>query len=132
MMDRAGPIVLLIDDREDNLFSLKSILNDTECRVMTALSGREGIELLESHDDIACVLLDVNMPGMDGFEVAKKIKLSPKCKDIPIVFVTAVEISTEKSKVGYELGAVDYLIKPLSPSLVRSKVESYCQLYRSK
>ena len=71
------------------------------------------------------------MPEMNGFEVALTIKKNSKTKNIPIILVTATELSMEKVKQGYESGALDYLMKPLSPHLVRSKVELYCQLYQS-
>lgn len=129
-MNDEKPPVLLIDDKEENLFSLKSILSDSNCHVLTALSGRKGLSLLKSNN-VACILLDVHMPEMDGFEVAANVKKNPRTKHIPIIFVTAIEISIEKVKQGYDSGALDYLIKPLSPNLVRSKVELYCQLYQS-
>jgi len=123
------PTILLVDDHEENLFSLKNILDESSYDIMTALSAEAGWEILKEHK-IACILLDVHMPNMNGFELAAKMRDDEELSAIPIIFVTAVEIGSEKSKKGYDLGALDYLIKPLNPNLVRTKVDLYCQLFQ--
>lgn len=129
VMDNTKPAVLLVDDKEENIFSLKNILIDSDCTILTALSAAEGMDILKK-ESIACLLLDVHMPKVNGFEMAQQIRSDEKLKDTPIVFVTAVELGSDKVKRGYDLGALDYLIKPLNPNLVRTKVDLYCQLYR--
>lgn len=128
-MTEIMPTILLVDDKEENLFSLKNILMDSGCEILTALSAEEGLKFLRKQE-IACLLLDVHMPNINGFEMAQQIRNDEKLKDTPIVFVTAVELGSDKIKTGYDLGALDYLIKPLNPNLVRAKVDLYCQLYR--
>lgn len=120
--------ILLVDDKEENLFSLKNILIDCDCDILTATSAKEGLNVLRN-TDIACLLLDVHMPEMTGFQMAQIIRDDKALKDTNIVFVTAVEFGSDKVKMGYDLGALDYLVKPLNPNLVRAKVDLYCQLY---
>lgn len=120
--------ILLVDDKEENLFSLKNILIDCDCDILTATSANEGLNVLRNRD-IACLLLDVHMPEMTGFQMAQIIRDDKALKDTNIVFVTAVEFGSDKVKMGYDLGALDYLVKPLNPNLVRAKVDLYCQLY---
>lgn len=127
-MNDARPYILLVDDKEENLFSLKNILMDSDCHIETALSAKEGLDFL-SKQDVACLLLDVHMPEVNGFEMAQQIRENDSLKETPIVFVTAVELGSDKMRRGYDLGALDYLIKPLNPNLVRAKVDLYCQLY---
>ena len=129
VMTDIKPVILLVDDKEENIFSLKNILMDSDCKILTALSADEGMKILRQ-ESIACLLLDVHMPKVNGFEMAQQIRNDEKLKDTPIVFVTAVELGSDKVKRGYDLGALDYLIKPLNPNLVRTKVDLYCQLYR--
>lgn len=120
--------ILLVDDKEENLFSLKNILIDCDCDILTATSAKEGLNVLRN-TDIACLLLDVHMPEMTGFQMAQIIRDDKALKNTNIVFVTAVEFGSDKVKMGYDLGALDYLVKPLNPNLVRAKVDLYCQLY---
>ncbi len=131
-MNKDEATILLIDDKEENLLSLKNILIDIDCGILTALSAEEGWNIL-LENDIACLLLDVHMPGMNGFDLAEKIRSDQSLKHIPIiVFVTAVELGEDNANKGYSLGAVDYLTKPLNPTMVRTKVDLYCQLYRKE
>lgn len=127
-MTKITPTILLIDDKQENLFSLKNILTELECEILTALSAKEGLKILHVQE-IACLLLDVHMPEMNGFEMVQIIRNDKQLKNIPVVFVTAVEFGREQVKKGYDLGAIDYLIKPLNPNLVRNKVALYCQLF---
>jgi DNA-binding response OmpR family regulator len=128
-MTDTRPVILLVDDKEENLFSLENILMDSDCEIFKALSADEGMKVLREKE-VACLLLDVHMPKKNGFEMAQEIRADEGLKDTPIVFVTAVELGSDKVKRGYDLGALDYLIKPLNPNLVRAKVDLYCQLFR--
>ena len=129
---RAGelPAVLLVDDRRENLLALEAVLAPLECRLVTATAGQEALRRL-LHDEFALILLDVQMPELDGFETAEYIKRREKTRAIPIIFVTA--ISKERHHVfrGYETGAVDYVFKPYDPQLLRAKVHVFLELYEA-
>jgi PAS domain S-box-containing protein len=130
MSDGARPSVLLVDDRPENLVALEATLAPLNCDLVTATSGAEALRhLLDG--DFAVILLDVQMPDLDGFETAQYIKHRERTRDIPIIFVTA--ISKERHHVfrGYEAGAVDYLFKPYDPELLRSKVAVFIDLWRA-
>ncbi|HEX2084207.1 MAG TPA: SpoIIE family protein phosphatase [Solirubrobacteraceae bacterium] len=124
------PAVLLVDDRPENLLALEAVLAPLPCRLVTATSGQEALRRL-LHDEFALILLDVQMPELDGFETAEYIKRREKTRAIPIIFVTA--ISKERHHVfrGYETGAVDYVFKPYDPQLLRAKVQVFLQLYEA-
>jgi signal transduction histidine kinase len=122
--------VLLVDDRVDNLLALESLLADLpsqQVQICKAQSGREALELLLK-DDFALALLDVQMPEINGFELAELMRGSEKTMAIPIIFVTAGAIDTKHTFMGYEAGAVDFLYKPLDPRIVRSKVRVFLEL----
>jgi CheY-like chemotaxis protein len=113
--------VLLVDDRVENLLALESLLADLpsqKVQICKAQSGREALELLLK-DDFALALLDVQMPEINGFELAELMRGSEKTMAIPIIFVTAGAIDTKHTFMGYEAGAVDFLYKPLDPRIVR-------------
>ncbi len=120
--------VLLVDDRPENLLALEAILEPLEQNLLHAHSGEEALRQL-LHHDVAVILLDVQMPVLDGFETAKLIKQRERTKHIPIIFVTA--ISKEEGHVfrGYSAGAVDYVFKPFSPEVLRSKVAVFIELH---
>ena len=120
--------VLLVDDREENLLALEAVLEPTGCRLVSVRSGDGALRALLK-DDFAVILLDVQMPGLDGFETAELIRARERSRGVPIIFVTA--ISKERHHVfrGYETGAVDYLFKPLDPVVLRSKVEVFVESY---
>ena len=120
--------VLLVDDIEMNLILLEEMLEDLTLEVIKARSGSEAIELV-SQNRFALVLLDVQMPDMDGFETAEKLYQIEGNKDLPIIFVTAVNIEEQYVLKGYQFGAVDYIIKPFDPVLLISKVKVFCKLY---
>jgi PAS domain S-box-containing protein len=123
--------VLIVDDRPENLLAIEAILEPLGENLVRASSGEEALgHLLEA--DFALVLLDVAMPTMDGFETAHRIKQRRKTAAIPIIFLTANNPDERLILRGYESGAVDYLFKPLSPEVVRSKVSVFCDLYRSR
>ncbi len=124
------PRVLLVDDRPENLLALEAVLEPLPCRLTSVTSGDEALrELLQ--DDFAMVLLDVQMPGMDGFETADLIKGRERSRNLPIIFVTA--ISKERHHVfrGYSAGAVDYVMKPYDPAVLRSKVAVFLELHEA-
>ena len=122
--------ILLVDDQPARLLSYESILRDLGQTLVMARSGAEALEKLMS-DEFAVVLLDVNMPGMDGFETATLIHEHPRYEKTPIIFITGVNISDLDRLQGYKLGAVDYVSIPVVPEILRSKVavlvELYCQ-----
>ena len=120
--------ILIVDDRPENLLALEAILDSLPCRVVRALSGAEALKALLRHD-FALILLDVQMPGLDGFETAALIKDRERSRHIPIIFVTA--ISKEQSYVfqGYSAGAVDYISKPFDPEILKSKSAVFLELW---
>jgi PAS domain S-box-containing protein len=119
--------VLLVDDRAENLLALRAVLEPLECRTVAVTSGEAALkELL--NDDFAVVLLDVQMPGMDGFETAELIKKRERTRTVPIIFVTAISKEREHVFRGYTAGAVDYLFKPYDPGVLRSKVRVFLEL----
>ena len=128
----AGPVrILLVDDQPARLLTYQAILEPLgECLVQ-ARSGQEALKRL-MEDDYALILLDVNMPGMDGFETASLVHGHPRYENIPIIFVTAVNVSDMDRLQGYKLGAVDYVMVPVIPEILRSKVEVLVELYRKR
>ncbi len=121
--------ILCIDDNQSNLFSLTALLEHVEnLNIIEALGAKEGLDkLLQERVDL--ILLDVQMPEMDGFEVAKLIKNNKKTKEIPIIFLTAVFKSEEFIQEGYELGAVDYLTKPIDDNQLLNKISLYLKIF---
>lgn len=120
--------ILVVDDKKENLLALRAILPETEYNVITATSGEEALLLLLKHD-FAVILLDVMMPGMDGYELARLIRSRERNRHVPIIFLTAVATDSEHIHKGYSLGAADYLMKPLEPEIVKSKVNVFIDLY---
>jgi CheY-like chemotaxis protein len=121
--------ILLVDDEPKNLLALEAVLAG-DGRILThASSGEEALmRLLE--EDFAVILLDVNMPGMDGFETAALVRDREKSRDTPIIFLTAAIQGETYVTRGYSLGAVDYIFKPFEPEILRSKVAVFVQLFR--
>ncbi|HSD80783.1 MAG TPA: SpoIIE family protein phosphatase [Solirubrobacteraceae bacterium] len=122
------PSVLLVDDRRENLLALEAVLQPLGCRMVSVTSGEEALRQLLL-EDFALILLDVQMPVLDGFETAEYIKRRERTRDIPILFVTA--ISKDRGHVfrGYEAGAVDYVFKPYDPEVLRAKVAVFLRLH---
>jgi PAS domain S-box-containing protein len=120
--------VLLVDDREENLIALEAVLTPLGCRLVKARSGDEALRAL-LRDDFAVILLDVQMPGLDGFETAELIRARERSRAVPIIFVTAISKEPHHVFRGYETGAVDYLFKPLDAIVLRSKVEVFVESY---
>jgi hypothetical protein len=123
--------VLIVDDKPANLDALEAILRDTRFAIDRAESGSEALRRLLRRQ-YACCLLDIRMPEMDGFETAQLIRQDVELRHMPIIFVTAEAADQREVFRGYEAGAVDFLIKPLEPAIVRSKVRVLGELYRQK
>ena len=121
--------ILLVDDREDGLVTLEALLHERgNYNLVKVRSGREAIGTLEKYD-FAMILLDVQMPGMDGFETAEEIRKHPLFRSIPILFVTAIDKDDRYVYRGYEAGAVDYIFKPFDPVILLSKVAVFSDLH---
>lgn len=128
-MSAAPPVaILLVDDLPENLLALRALLRHEPYQVHTATSGEQALSLLLEHD-FALALLDVQMPGMSGFELAELIRGSSRTRHLPIVFVSAAEREPSYAFRGYENGAVDFLFKPLDGHAVKSKVRVFTELY---
>ncbi len=121
--------ILLVDDREENLVALEAILEPLGQEAVRARSGEDALRAL-LHRDFAAILLDVRMPGMDGFETATVIKQRERSRHIPIIFLTALSRDAEQVFKGYSAGAVDYLLKPFDPEVLRSKVSVFIELWQ--
>lgn len=121
--------ILIVDDRPENLLALESVLEPLEERVVRARSGEEALRLV-LREDFAVILLDVRMPGMDGLEVAQLVRQRPRNSDTPIIFITGDDRAGLDMDRGYEAGAVDYIVKPFVPAILRSKVSVFTQLRR--
>ncbi len=117
--------ILAIDDQKSNLVALEAVFSGTEFQIIEAHSGYEGLSILEADEHIAVVLLDVQMPVMDGFETARKIKQLKNYHDVPIIFITAVFSEDPFVKKGYEVGGIDYFSKPFDPEILKTKVSFY-------
>ncbi len=123
--------LLLVDDRPENLLALEAILQGLGHELLKANSGEEALKKLLS-EDVAVLLLDVQMPGMDGFETAQHIKQREKTRDIPILFLTAGDSNAHSAFRGYAAGAVDYLSKPFDPWVLRAKVAVFVELHQQR
>jgi signal transduction histidine kinase len=123
--------LLLVDDLEENLLSLEALLRHDHLLLLKARSGDEALEILLKHD-VALALLDVQMPTMDGFELAEFMRGSERTRHIPIIFVTAGRADNQRRFRGYEAGAVDFIEKPIEADILRSKADVFCDLYRQR
>ncbi|HEY0828395.1 MAG TPA: ATP-binding protein [Bacilli bacterium] len=119
--------VLVVDDREENLFAMEKILQTLGCEIYKAHSGNEAMSFTLRHD-FALILLDVNMPEMNGFELAEILRSNKKTKLLPIIFVTAINKEDTSVYKGYETGAVDFLFKPVNTDILLSKVKVFIEL----
>jgi CheY-like chemotaxis protein len=129
MTDRAR--VLLVDDRPENLLALEAILSPLDVDLVRAGSGDEALRAL-LRSDFALILLDAQMPGMDGFETATRIKRRHRTKDVPIIFVTAVDKDQSSSYRGFVAGGADYISKPFDPWILRAKVQVFVDLWQAR
>lgn len=132
MMPTMDPVsFLLVDDLEENLLSLEALLRRDGVAILKARSGDEALELLLKHD-VALALIDVQMPGLSGFELAELMRGNERTRRIPIIFVTAGSADRQRRFRGYEAGAVDFIYKPIEPDILRSKADVFFELYRQR
>lgn len=120
--------ILAVDDREDNLLALEVALQDCNYEIHMALSGEKAVQLTKEND-YAAILMDVQMPVMDGFATAMRIRCEQRSKNTPIIFVTAIHRSERQEKLGYIAGAVDYLFKPISVEILKAKLGVFADLF---
>jgi PAS domain S-box-containing protein len=123
--------ILVVDDEPKNLFAVEAVLAGLGGTLVTAHSGREALRHLLNRD-FAAILLDVQMPELDGFQTAAIIRERDRCRHVPIIFITAISKATEHVRLGYSLGAVDYVFKPFEAEILRSKVNVFMELYRNR
>ena len=123
--------VLIVDDRPDKLLALESVLADLEANILTSTSGEDALRVLLKHD-VAVILLDVNMPGLDGFETAALIRKRKNLEHTPIIFITGINVNENHVSRGYSLGAVDYIFAPVVPEILRAKVSVFLEFYRNR
>ncbi|MDB5222290.1 MAG: response regulator [Chitinophagaceae bacterium] len=128
--NRSDIKILVVDDREDNLFSIETLLEKDSYTVIKANSGRAALKILLKQHDFSLILMDVQMPDLNGFETATIIYERDKLKQIPIIFITAHNQEEEQIFKGYRMGGVDYIYKPINPDLLRAKVGVFVELYR--
>jgi signal transduction histidine kinase len=121
--------ILVVDDREDNLMSIETILDKENYIVRKANSGRAALKILLKEHDFTLILMDVQMPDLNGFETATLIYERDKLKHIPIIFITANDYGEDSIFKGYQMGGVDYIYKPINPDLLRAKVSVFVELY---
>src|ERR1700750_741991 len=127
-MDDGKVNILLVDDKPEKLLALEAVLEELGQNVIRAYSGREALRAMLK-EEVAVILLDVNMPGMDGFETAALIRQRKQSEHTPIIFLTAFADDTHANR-GYSLGAGDYILTPVVPEVLRSKVAVFVDLYR--
>ena len=130
-MTRPLPKVLIVDDRPDNLLVLEAILEPLPCELVRAGSGHEALRRL-LHDEVAVILLDVQMPGLDGYETAKAVKGRERTRSVPIIFLTAIDRELDHKLRGYGTGAVDFLAKPIEPEMLLAKVSVFLDLHEQR
>src|SRR5246127_4361309 len=123
--------ILLVDDRRENLLALEGILKGIGQNLVKATSGAEALKYL-LRNEVAVILLDVEMPDMDGFQTAILIRERDKTKHTPIIFLTAISKSDVHVSQGYSLGGVDYIFKPFAPDVLKSKVSAFVQMYKQR
>lgn len=129
MMTNSGFKVLIVDDNEHNLYSLRQLIQQhLGVAILEAGSGKAALQLCLDHNDIDLIILDIQMPELDGFETASMLKIRKKTRDIPIIFLTAAFKSEEFQQKGYAVGAVDYLLKPIDDNQFINKISTYFRL----
>jgi PAS domain S-box-containing protein len=120
--------ILIVDDYPANLVALAAVLSEPIYKVFEANSGPEALQILEENE-IALIMLDIQMPTMDGYEVARRIRANPRTREIPIIFITAVYREEPSVRKGYEAGGQDYIGKPFDPEVLKAKVGIYSNLF---
>src|SRR3954447_23498130 len=129
MAEHDGTVnILIVDDKPDKILALEAVLEELRQRIVRAYSGREALRCL-LHEEFAVILLDVNMPGMDGFETAALIRQRHSTQHVPIIFVTAFGDENHSTQ-GYSLGAVDYIQTPVVPDVLKTKVSVFVDLFK--
>lgn len=123
--------ILLVDDRSENLLALSGVLDQSDYELICAQSGEQALKYLLQHD-FALILMDVQMPGLNGFETAKLLRRRNKSRHIPIIFISAISQAEEHVQEGYLAGAIDYVFKPFHPDALRYKVERFVSLYKGR
>lgn len=125
----SGFKLLIVDDHQNNLFTLRTLLErHMDIEIREALSGKEALDIALSEPDLDLIILDVQMPEMDGYQTASMLKIRKKTRDIPIIFLTAAFKTEEFQQKGYEVGAVDYLLKPIDDNQLINKISTYFRL----
>lgn len=124
------PMVLLVDDRADNLFTFKGALKKIECDTAIVSSGTDALDKLEKQE-FGLIILDAQMPGMDGFATLQRIKANPHTQHIPVILISDSDMGGQSTILGYELGAVDVLIRPFNDNVLRAKVSTFVSLHRT-
>ena len=125
----SGFKLLAVDDNEHNLFTLRALVQEhMDVEILEARGGAEALEIAQAQPDIDLIILDVQMPEVDGFETAQMLKLRKKTRDIPIIFLTAAFKTGEFQRKGYAVGAVDYLLKPIDDNQFLNKISTYFRL----
>ncbi|KPV60551.1 histidine kinase, partial [Paenibacillus sp. A3] len=120
--------ILLVDDQPENLLALEAVLEDQNYILEKATSGEEALRCLLRHE-FAVIVLDVHMPGMDGFETAQWVKSREKTRAVPIIFITAAPDEQDQAFTAYSVGAIDYIVKPFVPRTLKSKIEGFVSIY---
>lgn len=129
----AGFKLLVVDDNQHNLFTLRSLVSKhMDVEILEAESGRKALELARANPDIDLIILDVQMPEMDGFETARMLKLYKKTSEIPVIFLTAAFKTQEFQQKGYDVGAADYLLKPIDDNQLLNKISTYFRLIQKE
>lgn len=125
----AGFKVLIVDDNPNNLFTLRSLIEKyTDVQVIEANGGEKAVKLALTENDVDLIILDVQMPEMDGFQTASMLKVRKKTREIPVIFLTAAYKTDEFQQKGYDVGAADYLLKPIDDNLLLNKLTAYFRL----
>ena len=125
----AGFKVLIVDDNPNNLFTLRSLIEKyTDVQVIEADGGEKAVKLALTENDVDLIILDVQMPEMDGFQTASMLKVRKKTREIPVIFLTAAYKTDEFQQKGYDVGAADYLLKPIDDNLLLNKLTAYFRL----
>src|SRR5215217_5570227 len=129
-LEKSPVKILAVDDREDNLLSIETILEPENYVIVKANSGRAALKILLQQHDFTLILMDVQMPDMNGFETASVIYEREKLRNIPSIFITAHDHGEDKMYEGYKMGGVDFIYKPINPELLRYKVSVFVELYQ--
>ncbi|MCK5097060.1 MAG: response regulator, partial [Desulfobacteraceae bacterium] len=123
--------ILVVDDRKANILAIEALLKEVEVEIVAAYSGDDALALVLEHE-FALIIIDLEMPGLDGFKTAKTIRDNRKIKNTPIVFITDINQDTKHFFKGYELGGVDYIFQPIDPNVLKNKVKIFLDFFHGK